>query len=70
MIYSGSDFERRYKLCMGFLKLFNDGVLSEDEVWVLRQWFRLRSDVWISAELDYINDKAASGVNTTHLHDG
>lgn len=64
MIYSGSDFERRYKLCMGFLKLADDGVLSKDELWILRQWFGLRSDVWISAELDYINDKAAGGVKS------
>lgn len=63
MIYSGEDFERKYKLCLRLLKLSDDGALSENEVWVLRRWFKLNSFVWISAELDYINDKAASGVN-------
>jgi hypothetical protein len=57
MIYSGSDFERRYKLCMGFLKLADDGVLSKDEVWILRQWFGLRSFVWITAEMDMEKNK-------------
>ena len=52
MIYSGSDFERRYKLSVQLIRLNGCGLVTDDEVQTLRQWFGLRSDVWIIAEMD------------------
>lgn len=51
------DFERRYKMAVDFIRLWREGVLTNDEVWVLRQWFGLRSDVWIPAEMETEGEK-------------
>lgn len=51
------DFERRYKMAVDFVRLWHEGVLTDDEVWVLRQWFGLRSDVWVVAEMETEKEK-------------
>ena len=53
MVYRGEDFERKYKLSMRLIKLNECGLITDDEVWVLRRWFKLNSFVWISAEIDF-----------------
>ena len=53
MVYRGEDFERKYKLSMKLIKLNECGLITDDEVDVLRRWFKLNSFVWISAELDF-----------------
>lgn len=51
------DFERRYKMAVDFIRLWYEGVLTDDEVQIMRQWFGLRSDVWIPAELEMESEK-------------
>ncbi len=51
------DYERRYKMAVDFIRLWREGVLSDTEIAVLRQWFGLRSDVWIIAELEMEKEK-------------
>lgn len=53
MVYRGEDFERKYKLSMKLIKLNECGLITDDEVDVLRRWFKLNSFVWISAEIDF-----------------
>ena len=53
MVYRGEDFERKYKLSMKLIKLSECGLITDDEVDVLRRWFKLNSFVWISAEIDF-----------------
>ena len=53
MVYRGEDFERKYKLSMKLIKLNECGLITDDEVYVLRRWFKLNSFVWISAEIDF-----------------
>lgn len=53
MVYRGEDFERKYKLSMKLIKLNECGLITDDEVDVIRRWFKLNSFVWISAEIDF-----------------
>lgn len=53
MVYRGEDFERKYKLSMKLIKLNGCGLITDDEVDVIRRWFKLNSFVWISAEIDF-----------------
>ena len=53
MVYRGEDFERKYKLSMKLIKLNECGLITDDEVSVIRRWFKLNSFVWISAEIDF-----------------
>ena len=53
MVYKGEDFERKYKLSMKLIKLNECGLITDDEVDVIRRWFGLNSFVWISAEIDF-----------------
>ena len=57
MVYRGEDFERKYKLSMKLIKLNECGLITDDEVDVLRRWFKLNSFVWISAEIDFEKEK-------------
>lgn len=57
MVYRGEDFERKYKLSVKLIKLNECGLITDDEVWVLRRWLGLRSDVWILAEIDLEKEK-------------
>ena len=52
-----ADFERRYKMALDFVRLWREGVLTDDEVQILRKWFGLRSDVWVLAELETEKEK-------------
>ena len=54
---TNDDFERRYKLSVQLIRLNECGLVTDDEVWVLRQWFGLRSDVWIPAEMETEGEK-------------
>lgn len=57
MVYRGEDFERKYKLSMRLIKLNECGLITDDEVDVIRRWFKLNSFVWISAEIDFEKEK-------------
>lgn len=57
MVYRGEDFERKYKLSMKLIKLNECGLITDDEVDVIRRWFKLNSFVWISAEMDWEKEK-------------
>lgn len=57
VIGMNDDFERKYKLSMRLIKLNECGLITDDEVDVLRRWFGLRSDVWIPAELEMEKEK-------------
>lgn len=54
---ANDDFERRYRIAVDFIRLWHEGVLTDTEIAVLRQWFGLRSDVWIPAELKWEKEK-------------
>ena len=49
---TNDDYERRYKLSVQLIRLNECGLVTDDEMQILRQWFGLRSDVWIIAEMD------------------
>lgn len=61
MVYREEDFERKYKLSVKLIKLNECGLISDDEVDVLRRWFGLNSFVWISAELDIEKENEKHG---------
>lgn len=61
MIYRGEDFERKYKLSVKLIKLNECGLITDDEVDVLRRWFKLTSFVWISAEIDVEKENEKHG---------
>ena len=42
---------------MKLIKLNECGLITDDEVDVLRRWFKLNSFVWISAEIDFEKEK-------------